>query len=175
MSPDARCFLKYEFSTLALMAGLATRNCNAPVYWPRTSEDDKRRTKDWLRKELGHIVELYRRAPVNEIQHVKNIAAFAEAATQGIGGVLFQGRFRFGVAQKVLNLYLKYHWVTDYVKEPPHCPIDGRIAKKAKLAYQWTISDSRTEYEEAVVVIRSCCANGSIAQWELREFEVGRQ
>jgi hypothetical protein len=175
VSPNARQFLNYEFATLSLVAGLATRNPRAPVYRKDASEEDKQRTKDWLRRELKTLAEQYHVSDVEESKHIENIVKFAEAATRSLGGRLFDGRLRFGVAQKVVNLYLKYLWVTDYVAEPPHCPIDGRIALKAKLAYQWTTSDSRAEYEEAVAGLRAGSCKESIAGWELREFEVGRQ
>ena len=112
---------------------------------------------------------------MNEQQHVENIAAFADAASRELGDIVHHGTFRFGVAQKIVNLYLKYLWVADYTKEPPHCPVDGRIARKASIRYQWTTSDSRSEYEAAIDAIRSRGAGNSVAQWELREFEVGRQ
>ena len=175
MSPDARSFLNYEFATLSLVAGLATRNPLSPIYRKNVSEDQRQRTKGWLRLKLKIIGEQYHADLISESKHIENIATLAETTTHELGGILFQEKLRFGVAQKILNLYLKYLWVTDYIAEPPHCPIDGRIAQKAKLPYQWTISDSQQEYEEAVAALKAGPLGSSIATWELREFEVGRR
>ena len=175
MSPDARRFLNYEFATLSLVAGLGTRNPKAPVYCSNASDEDKQRTKDWLRERLKSLGEQYRSISVAEAAHVQNIANLAEAASNELGPVLHKTKLRFGVSQKILNLYLKYLWVTEYIPEPPHCPIDGRIAQKAKLSYQWTMSDSEAEYIAAVAALRTGPAGNNIAAWELREFEVGRQ
>ena len=176
MSPDARRFLNYEFATLSLIAGLATRNPKAPVYSRDASEANKQSTKDWLRDRLSVLAEQYREGPVSEIKHIENIANFANKATEDLGSFLFQQRLRFGVAQKLVNLYLKYLWVTDYIPEPPHCPIDGRIAQKAKLPYQWTTSLCQADYEAAISDLRAGPARLSgIAAWELQQFEIGRQ
>ena len=175
MSPEARHFLNFEFATLSLVAGLATRNPQAPIYRKNVSEDDRQRMKEWLRIQLKSFAEQYHVGTVEDVRHVDNIALLADSTSQSLGDILFKGRLRFGVAQKVFNLYLKYLWVTDYIKEPPHCPIDGRIVQKANLSYQWTTSDSRTEYKAAVLALRTGPCSGSIAAWELREFEVGRQ
>ena len=177
MSPAARHFLNYEFATLSLMAGLATRNPKAPIYRDGASEDNRLSLKNWLREELTRLGGRYRVVEVSEIDHVDNIANFAAAASRSNGGVLLNGQMRFGVAQKLVNLYLKYLWVSNDICMPPHCPIDGRIAQMAGLPYQWTSSHSRPEYEAAILALKTriSSSNESIADWELRMFEVGRQ
>ena len=175
MSPDARRFLNYEFATLSLVAALATRNPQAPVYRSGVGEEEKQITKDWLRKHLGSLGEQYRAKNVTDAEHVKNIATLVAEASKELGPSLYKSNLRFGVAQKLLNLYLKYLWATEYIREPPHCPIDGRIAQKAKLKYQWTTSEAEAEYISAIEALRNGPASESIATWELRNFEVGRQ
>jgi len=175
MTADARRFLNYEFATLSLVAGLATRNPQAPVYRNGAAEADKQRTKDWLRERLKRLAEQYHAGIVSEVNHIDNIATFADDATQELGRFLFHGKLRFGVAQKIVNLYLKYLWASDYITEPPHCPIDGRVAQKSNLRYQWTTSDSQAQYEGAIATLGAGPAGNCIAAWELREFEIGRQ
>jgi hypothetical protein len=34
---------------------------------------------------------------------------------------------RIGLAQKALNLYLKYLWCLGEIHEPPHCPLDSIV------------------------------------------------
>lgn len=175
MSPDARRFLNYEFTTLALVAGLATRNPKAPIYRRDIEEDERQRVKDWLRERLRSLGDQYRERAPTETEHIQNIANLVADASAELGSVLDKSRLRFGVAQKLVNLYLKYLWTTEYIPEPPHCPIDGRIAEKSKLHYQWTTSDDQSEYIAAIEALRARGAGSRLAEWELREFEVGRQ
>ena len=46
--------------------------------------------------------------------------------------VLGQLSYKYGIAQKFINLSLKYHWCLDLIQEPPHCPIDSTIINKTK-------------------------------------------
>ena len=81
-------------------------------------------------------------------------------------------RFRIGIAQKLINLHLKYLWCSGVIQEPPHCPIDGIIRDVAKLNYDWIISDNIEEYKEAIESLNKISQrkHETLAQWELREF-----
>ncbi|MFY3919845.1 hypothetical protein ACOTI7_20975 [Achromobacter xylosoxidans] len=83
---------------------------------------------------------------------------------------LYKGRFRHGVAQKLVNIHLKYLWAAGVIPEPPHCPIDGIIRDLAGLKYDWTVSDSVAEYEAAIAELRVRAQPRTLAIWELQEF-----
>ena len=46
------------------------------------------------------------------------------------GDVLNGGKLFFGVAQKALNIYLKYLWCSNFDVRPPHCPFDYDIISR---------------------------------------------
>jgi hypothetical protein len=47
-----------------------------------------------------------------------------------IFGNICKGKINFGIAQKMLNLYLKYMWSLGNIQEPPHFPVDRIIQIK---------------------------------------------
>ena len=89
------------------------------------------------------------------------------------GDHLLHGRFRFGNAQKFVNLYLKYMWVCGFGKEPPHFPVDRVIQKKLPRACRcaWTNMD-RGAYERVIAAAKEEAGNVSLAQWELRTYSI---
>lgn len=77
----------------------------------------------------------------------------------------------FGVAQKALNLFLKYLWCFDLIEQPPHCPIDGQILGKIAWADKpWPLFN-REDYEEAIKQVRNKAGDKSIGEWELLQFK----
>ena len=61
-------------------------------------------------------------------------------------GILRQPGYKIGVAQRLLNLQLKYLWCIGIAGEPPNCPVDRVMINKTYLKNQvaWTkIEDIR--------------------------------
>jgi len=96
-------------------------------------------------------------------------------------GILAGGRLRIGIAQKVVNLYLKYLWTMGWIEEPPHCPFDGIIIEKLKAElsfsgcfedYAWTKLDCMKKYGTLVAVANDKAKNAgqSLAEWECAVF-----
>lgn len=106
--------------------------------------------------------------------HIKNIADLSKFGTSKGAGLLGPAGYKFGVAQKLLNLLLKYLWCLGHIPEPPHCPVDriilGRTHLKGKL--NWTQLVSEAAYKDAIDAIRTAAQREklSIAKWELQEF-----
>jgi len=109
---------------------------------------------------------------VSEAEHITFIAEVAEGLSSQLAQYLHNGRFRVGVAQKLVNVHLKYLWTADFCPEPPHCPIDGIIRDAAGINYFWTRSDSIEEYKNAIVNLKefSKAKGKTLAQWELETF-----
>jgi hypothetical protein len=168
---DKRSFLLYELGLLSLKAALSTRAGGAPIYAMTCKEHQRGAVKDGFRGVLAQIEVAYSAEPVAEQQHVEFIAQTAERFSRAHAGSLHRGRLRFGVAQKLINLHLKYLWVAGVVPaEPPHCPLDGIVRDLAGLQYDWTTSDSRDEYVEAIAQLREVARPRSLSVWELEEF-----
>jgi len=119
---------------------------------------------------------------VSDSKHCDNIAGLATAMTERFAEdeFLFEGRFRIGIAQKALNLYLKYLWCLGDIPTPPHCPIDRGILEKLKGVppelSAWTKLDSIEGY---MTIIEKCREKAkvdgfkSIAEWELETWTNG--
>lgn len=94
-----------------------------------------------LRKQIEDISKQYI-IPVSEEQHINNIKSICCANDIGLN-------INFGVAQKLLNLYLKYLWTLGFIPcVPPHFPVDRMIqeALKYKSLFNWTALTDVTAY-----------------------------
>lgn len=167
---DKKRFLCYELGLLSLKAALSTRDKMAPVYAKDVKTHQRTKEKKVFRSILDKLEQLYIKGGVTEEQHITFIQKTADDVSKALGNRLHNGRFRVGVAQKLINLHLKYLWATGYVEEPPHCPIDGIIRDKAKISYDWTTSDSIDDYKKAVAKLKKVAKDRSLSAWELEEF-----
>src|SRR3954469_1601937 len=52
-----------------------------------------------------------------------------EFGTGALPGSLRHGQYSYGVAQKLLNLVLEYHWCLGQISEPSHCPTIGSSSR----------------------------------------------
>ena len=120
------------------------------------------------------LIPLYKKRCVTEREHLQNIEELSGHGSRLGRSILGKDGYRIGVAQKLLNLQLKYLWCADLVAEPPHCPVDRVIINKTKLRNQvsWTQMTSIDEYSEVISAIReeSDASGCSLAQWELKVF-----
>lgn len=120
------------------------------------------------------LIPLYNR-PVTERKHLQNIAELSRHGSRLGRSILNADGYRVGIAQKLLNLQLKYLWCADLVAEPPHCPVDRVIINKTKFRNQvsWTQITSIDEYAEVISAIKeqSDASGCSLAQWELEVFD----
>lgn len=109
-----------------------------------------------------------------EEQHYENIEALIAHATKVDPGILGKEGYKYGVAQKLLNLALKYYWCLGLIKEPPHCPIDRIIISKTKYKgrINWTQILRRSEYDDVIKEVRALANEKglSISQWELTNY-----
>lgn len=168
---NKRTFLIYELGLLSLKAALSTRAGGAPVYAQSFKEHQRGATREGFREVLGQVLANYSQGPISEEDHVKFIAQTVKRFSDKYAGSLHQGRLRFGVAQKLINLHLKYLWASEiFAWEPPHCPIDGIVRDLAGLDYNWTTSDSHIEYLEAITILKQVAQPRSLSVWELEEF-----
>lgn len=77
-------------------------------------------------------------------------------------------RFRIGVAQKALNLYLKYLWCLDRIPVPPHCPFDSTVLRELELEFSWTRSSKIEDYKSWVEHAKVAAGTKTLAEWELQ-------
>lgn len=144
------------------------------VYAPGCPEKTRRRVRLALSKWLSGAGEHYKTTS-RECDHVARIVDLAEHMTSHFGSNLRGGRFRIGVAQKALNLYLKYLWCAGRIPMPPHCPFDARIISRLRFEapVRWTKLDSIQEYELLVRAARAVAGDQPLAAWELGVWNEG--
>lgn len=106
---------------------------------------------------------------VTEEKHLANILELTDTLTSKFSYCLKNGRFRIGIAQKALNLYLKYLWCVGLIPLPPHCPFDsiiiGHLSECRDL--NWTAIDTIEDYTNLVNAARRKTDTKQIAEWEL--------
>lgn len=159
--PEQQYVLR-ELWTLAWAASVQRANLYAPGSRQTWHLRDKVQQFITTRL-LPHYVE-----PRTERQHHLNLAQLVEFGTGALPGSLRDGRYRYGVAQKLLNLALKYHWCLSQISEPPHCPIDRIIIEKTHLRGQvnWTEIADEEQYRAVIEAVRRKAQPESIARWE---------
>lgn len=131
------------------------------------------RLSDYLFDYLSREVVPEYRSRVEEEQHYRTIDALIVRANSAGAEVLGELGYKYGVAQKLLNLFLKYLWCLGNIAEPPHCPVDRIIIGKTRYRDRnWTQIVRRSEYEEIIEDIRHLAnrEGTSIAQWELLNY-----
>jgi hypothetical protein len=140
----------------------------ARVYTPEAEESAKAKVWEALRSWLGQHESRYC-GDVTEEDHIRNIVSLSEALSKDHADTLVNGRFRIGVAQKALNLYLKYLWCLGKVSRPPHCPFDaiviGTLAGCSDI--NWTKLDCLEGYQRLVKAAKERAGAASLAEWEL--------
>jgi uncharacterized iron-regulated protein len=139
--------------------------------------DEKREElRNALRQRLCELGLTYS-ASTSEERHLLNIQNLADEMTRRFCTILKDGTFRIGIAQKALNMYLKYLWCLEIIEEPPHCPFDSIVianiglSERESSALAWTKINSVEDYKTLVSWARthlSKTTDRSLAAWELK-------
>ena len=116
--------------------------------------------------------EQYKR-PVSDDEHCATIRTIANGLSTEFNPILRGGRLRYGTAQKMLNLYLKYLWRLGSIVEPPHCPVDSIVLGAGGIEGRWTESNSEEEYRYWIKHLRWKAHPLSLSQWEFRIWSDG--
>ena len=166
-------FLDKEFWMLSWNASVQTRN-GLPVYADNPSDEEKAQLKQFVRNYINkELLPMYECQKVTEEQHCRHIEKLAGEVTTCHDSILHGGEYRIGIAQKLLNLQLKYLWCQDKLDTPPHCPIDGNVLRAVGSTESWTYWTSIKQYDGAIEEIRKHSASEGwqhIADWKLSLF-----
>jgi len=167
MTDEQWQFLEGEFLTNSINGALQHSSTYA-----NKNEKDHETVRAVIRSVLCDLATRYS-GEVSD-KHVKNIEDLARRVTEKCASLLKGGHLRFGVAQKALNLYLKYLWCMGKIPPPPHCPFDRGIIQSKKLLDfpkdNWTEVDDDGTYLKWVSKAeekRRNASGGSISEWEL--------
>jgi len=111
-----------------------------------------------------------------EEHHYKNIAELIQFANRKDPGLLGAAGYKYGVAQKLLNLMLKYLWCANIISTPPpHCPVDRIVIDKTKYRgkVNWTEMLEEPQYRKVIEAIKALseAKQMSVPEWELNFFK----
>ena len=167
-----RNFLVSEFWMLSWNASVQ----RVELYNENTSANEKKefrnRVIDWLSQKL---LEQYS-SEISSGKHEENLEKLMQKGSEFGKDILKDDKYPYplGVAQKLLNLQLKYLWCYNITAKPPHCPVDRIIMEKLPLKDRkpWTKIKELPEYQTIIRELEKIAAqNGqSLADWELAEF-----
>lgn len=166
-------FAENEILFLVFQSALAR---GFKVYAEDASEQRK---NDFKIKFLSGRLQKYAKQVRERPDHITDtISAFQNEVNMcEYTDVLKEGKLTFGRVQKLLNLYLKYHWIFSCEQDephPPHCPIDSIILGNKEIKWvgpRWTKPQfTQDRYFEAIELCRKAAREQSIAEWELRTF-----
>ena len=111
------------------------------IYNLNVTEKKKREFTDELKIHLNDLIINQYSKVVSEEKHIENIESIIKKSKrfsdfQDVNRVL-KKELNFGIAQKLLNLYLKYHWCLGKVELPPHFPVDRILQEKLQLKIRY--------------------------------------
>ena len=132
-----------------------------------------------LKSELRNLAKGYSSRDLEDEPHIQNIRDLASRLKQSYAEVLNEDELRFGIAQKAVNMYLKYLWCANLDIRPPHCPFDYGIIAALKLnanfEHKWTFAHE-DDYREWVRLAKVAAeARGfkgfrALSEWELWQW-----
>jgi hypothetical protein len=164
-------FVIHEFMSLAIMAGFATRNEGFPIY----NKDVTGKNKDDIKKEIRiYLFNLFKEVRSKDLNDIEEIYGywidFESVMTKKHSQYLNNGKFRIGISQKIISLFLKFLYCNGKIKSLCICPIDGIVKeaildkKKVELK-NWTEITEIGDLKEYVRILQSL--SNSIIDWEV--------
>lgn len=161
-----QAFILDEIWTMAWAASV--QRANLYVQGSKQTQTFRLKIKGFV---VDHLLPHYETA-CSEPQHYTNIAGLMDFGSRAVPEILRDGNYRYGVAQKLLNLALKYYWCLGYIPAPPHCPVDRIVIEKTALRgrVNWTEIQNETQYREVIEAIRRIAGDDGLAKWELLNY-----
>ena len=151
---------------LALSDTLCSSLQRAKIYVDGVTDNQKQQFKETFKTKLSRIEPAYAKT-VDDETHVQKIQSFATSLSQQFQDMFRDQHVKIGVAQKGVNLFLKYLWSLDRIPEPPHCPIDAIVLRAIRYDAKWTQLDSVEIYTNIIDACRQTAGTQSLSQWEL--------
>ena len=150
----------------------AFQHVKGGVYTKEVTAKQKEEFRKKIEKYLVGVEKEYHQT--SDKNHCERIRDFIKNTADDVA--LKNGELSFGVAQKLVNLYLKYLWCMDKLGTPPHCPIDRFVidngCQHPHLYHPWT-QMTQEKYVDAMNEIKQTAGNESLAVWELNLWNDG--
>jgi len=122
-------FIYNELWILTVMGGFQRANIYKKGIY--LSEEKRREFRKLLQEKIHTITITDYKVTVTTNKHIENINTIISiSSNKTFSKFLNNGKISFGVAQKLLNLYLKYFWCNGEKIFPPHFPVDRIIQER---------------------------------------------
>ncbi len=168
---DKQEFIVSELWILSWNASVQRAN----LYKASTKEKDRISFREKIITYISHEILPEYDSTVSEKEHEKKIQEISQQGTKYGSDILRPIGYKIGVAQKLLNLQLKYMWCLGVISEPPHCPVDRIMINKTELKdmVNWTeIVDIKTYRQVISAMKKAATPTGlKLAQWELDYYD----
>jgi len=181
VSEEKRIFMLDEIIRLSISGAFQTRG--ERVYKSTASDADKKALHQDIAETFTDIYRSYTIGGISSCKLLELINKRLSLENQGLVG----NKLRIGITQKLVNLFLKYLWCTDYAATPPpHCPFDGRVIEELRIFSPedreladiakrgWTKIDIIDDYIYLVKAAKKRFPRG-IAEGELEFFNTDRK
>lgn len=144
-------FLISELWTLSTYGAFQRANCYKKIGGKDVPDKEKKKFKEKIKDYINNNIVQHYKAEIAEERHLENITSVKEFSST-YGAILVNGSLNFGISQKLLNLYLKYLWITGEINRPPHFPVDRTIQEKLKMGKikNWTKFEDATDYIKVI-------------------------
>lgn len=152
-----------------------------------TPEEEEEPRREEFRLELGLKLREYAKeytVVVEDEPHIANIRDLGKYLSDNYQDILNDHELVFGVAQKALNVYLKYLWCVDGTTIPPHCPFDNIVLKEIRprkirnqsytFEERWTHANEN-QYRDWVALARDKAGQKSLSVWELEVWQAAQE
>ena len=149
----------------------------AKIYKPNTEDKWRAGLRVFIKSKIEEsLASSYQNKTPSTKDHIKNLLSIKRKIDKNFKKFLVGGEMKFGVVQKLFNLYLKLQWCLGNCAEPPHCPFDSIIIKKLSMKSppRWTKFNDRKIYMDLVERALEVSGNKSIAKWELETYQKDR-
>lgn len=179
--PSKRRFLIRQFAEFSISCAKPGYYDDNPIFDFESKEFDLEVTKKMKNDIRNFLLEYYADLAgnhVSEEDHKKRLRSLSTVISRRYKCILYERRYRLGIAQKVVNTFLKLLWSADLINTPHHCPFDNKVKRKIEKFSEegylccWTDFTSMKEYENYVSAARIAAAKEvlSIADWDLTHF-----
>lgn len=158
-------------SNVIFSSTLAATVQRSSVYRKDAPEQCRQKFREGLEQELKNLLEQYNN-PVSPAIHCENIEILAKNISAKHRDVLTDESFRIGLAQKALNLYLKFYWCLGRIPMPPHCPIDAIVLKNVPDCenVRWTKITQIADYKEVIRKAILKAGELPLSEWEMHIY-----
>lgn len=179
--PPKRGFLIRQFAEFSISCAKPGYYDDNPIFDFESEEfslEYAKKMKNDIRNFLFEYYADLASKHVSEEDHKKRLLSLSMIISRRYKRILNERQYRLGIAQKIVNTFLKLLWSAGLIKTPHHCPFDDMVKRKIQKFSEegylecWVDFTSMKAYENYVSAARIAASKEglSIANWDLRHF-----